>query len=346
MHELPTQWPPGPTGRPPGRTRRPSGRASTVVALAGLVTLLATAACSSGTGTGAAAGTGTAAGGSSGSADGAGGAGAIAVVATTNVWGDIAAQIGGSAVTVTSLISDPSQDPHEFHASGRDELAVSRADLVIENGGAYDDFVTPMYQSVDSHAPVITATEVADEAGLRLGENEHVWYDTAIVTHVAESISAALSDLDPAHANDFRHGLDAFRDALAPVRDAIDELRAAEAGTPVAATESLAGYLIHAAGLTDRTPPTFLDAAEDGIDVAPHDLQEVLALFTDRRVRALLDNEQSATAQTDTVVDAARDNDIPVVALSELLPPGEHYQDWMLDTVHRLASALAGKATV
>ncbi len=344
MHDRSTQRRPGRAQDPCQRPRLLPGRARTAAALAGLVALLATAACSSSTSTST--GTGTVGGDASGSADGASGAEPIAVVATTNVWGDIAAQIGGSAVAVTSLIKDPSQDPHEFHASGRDELAVSRADLVIENGGGYDDFVTPMYQSVDSHAPVITATEVADEAGLRLGENEHVWYDAAIVTHMAESISAALTDLDPAHANDFRHGLETFRGALAPVRDAIDELRAREAGTPVAATESLAGYLIHAAGLTDRTPRRFLDAAEDGIDVAPHDLQEVLALFTDHRVRALLDNEQSATAQTDTVVDAARDNDVPVVPLTELLPPGEHYQDWMLDTVHRLASALAGKATV
>ena len=65
----------------------------------------------------------------------------VAVVASTNVYGDIVARIGGDKVSVTSVISDPDQDPHSYEATAQDRLAVSKAKLVIANGGGYDDFL-------------------------------------------------------------------------------------------------------------------------------------------------------------------------------------------------------------
>ena len=36
------------------------------------------------------------------------------IVASTNVWGDIAKQVGGDLVEVTSLIDNANQDPHSY----------------------------------------------------------------------------------------------------------------------------------------------------------------------------------------------------------------------------------------
>ncbi len=55
----------------------------------------------------------------------------IQVVASTNVYGDIAQTVGGPDVEVTSVIDDPAQDPHVFEANARVQLALSRADIVI-----------------------------------------------------------------------------------------------------------------------------------------------------------------------------------------------------------------------
>ena len=38
----------------------------------------------------------------------------LRVVAAENVYGDIAGQIGGAHVDVTSVLSDPNADPHLF----------------------------------------------------------------------------------------------------------------------------------------------------------------------------------------------------------------------------------------
>ncbi len=68
--------------------------------------------------------------------------GVVKVLATTNVWGDIAKQLGGDWVEVTVILDDPMQDPHSYEASARDQLAVNDAELIVMNGGGYDEFMT------------------------------------------------------------------------------------------------------------------------------------------------------------------------------------------------------------
>ncbi|MDR6868851.1 zinc/manganese transport system substrate-binding protein [Microbacterium resistens] len=87
--------------------------------------------------------------------------GRIDVVASTNVYGDIAAAIGGDRVRVTSVITSLTQDPHSYEASARDRLTVSGADLVITNGGGYDTFMDALLEG--SKAPVIAAVEFSHD---------------------------------------------------------------------------------------------------------------------------------------------------------------------------------------
>ncbi|MDQ1513509.1 MAG: zinc/manganese transport system substrate-binding protein, partial [Microbacteriaceae bacterium] len=67
--------------------------------------------------------------------------GPVRVVTSTDVWADIVRQVGGPGVTVTPIITDPGRDPHDYESDVRDQLEVSRARIVVENGGGYDDFL-------------------------------------------------------------------------------------------------------------------------------------------------------------------------------------------------------------
>jgi zinc/manganese transport system substrate-binding protein len=58
----------------------------------------------------------------------------INIVAAENFYGDIAKQIGGPDVNVTSILSNPDQDPHLFEVSPSVGRAVSAARIVIYNG--------------------------------------------------------------------------------------------------------------------------------------------------------------------------------------------------------------------
>src|SRR6478735_3144708 len=75
--------------------------------------------------------------------------GTITVVASTNVYGDIASTIGGDRIDVESIITSASQDPHSYEATARDRLTVQKADLVIENGGGYDAFIDTLLQDAN-----------------------------------------------------------------------------------------------------------------------------------------------------------------------------------------------------
>ncbi|NLP84786.1 zinc ABC transporter solute-binding protein [Microbacterium sp. CFH 90308] len=100
--------------------------------------------------------------------------GRLSVVASTNVYGQLAEQIGGDLVEVTSIVTSDSQDPHSFEPSARDQLTVSDADLIIENGGGYDSFIDALIESSGSEAHVITAVEFSHDWPENAGhEDEH-----------------------------------------------------------------------------------------------------------------------------------------------------------------------------
>ncbi|MFJ2504078.1 MULTISPECIES: metal ABC transporter solute-binding protein, Zn/Mn family [unclassified Microbacterium] len=305
-------------------------------------------------------------------AAGEGDGGTITVVASTNVYGDIAAQIGGDRVEVESLITSASQDPHSYEATARDRLTVQKADLVIENGGGYDAFVDTLLEDAkDPH--VVTAVEFShdfpgneghDEAehdhaddeshdhdhaegeegheghNHIEGFNEHVWFDPHTMIHVVEAISDELAELDPDGAKEFAANADEIVADLEGFEADLETIKTDAAGATVFMTEPLPGYLAAAAGLTDVTPEGFAESVEEGTDVAPAVLLEALKVIDGGEATALLTNAQTGGAETERVEAAAKDAGIPVVAFTELLEDGSSYSEWMSDAIKSLAAAV------
>ncbi|MEV0222862.1 zinc ABC transporter substrate-binding protein [Streptomyces sp. NPDC050704] len=267
----------------------------------------------------------------------------VPVVASTNVYGDIAEQIGGKKVAVTSIISDPDQDPHSYEANTRNQLALSKAKVVIENGGGYDDFVDRMLKSGgNSSAEVINAVKISGKTAPAGGElNEHVWYDFPTAGKVADSIAAALAKADPADSATFTKNAAAFKSKLKPLEAKEAQIKTDHGGESVAITEPVPLYVIEASGLKNATPAAFSEAIEEGDDVSPKTLQATLAQFTGKKVKALVYNEQTSGPQTEKAEQAAKTAGIPVVPVTETLPAGEDYLGWMTANVDALASALA-----
>ncbi|MFJ4367310.1 metal ABC transporter solute-binding protein, Zn/Mn family [Streptomyces chartreusis] len=269
-------------------------------------------------------------------------ASAIPVVASTNVYGDLARRIGGAKVQVTSIISDPDQDPHSYEANTRNQLLLSKAEVVIENGGGYDDFVDRMLKSAASSPDVINAVEVSGKTAPKGGElNEHVWYDFPTVAELADRIAAALGKTDPADAATFTQNAKDFVRLLRPLERKEARIKAEHGGEAVAITEPVPLYMIEASGLRNATPGEFSEAIEEGDDVSPRTLRSTLALFTGKQVEALVYNEQTSGPQTEKAERAAEAAGIPVVPVTETLPKGKDYLAWMTANVNALASALA-----
>ncbi|WOT39785.1 metal ABC transporter solute-binding protein, Zn/Mn family [Streptomyces coeruleorubidus] len=267
----------------------------------------------------------------------------VPVVASTNVYGDIVRSIGADKVDVTSVISDPDQDPHSYEADTQNQLALSKAKVVVENGGGYDDFVDRMLKSGHNDAAqVINAVRISGKTAPKGSAlNEHVWYDFPTVARVADRISAALAKADPADAAAFRKNATAFKAELTPLEAKEARIKKEHGGEAVAITEPVPLYMTEASGLVNRTPAAFSEAIEEGDDVSPRVLQESLALFGGRKVEVLVYNEQTSGPQTEKSEAAAKAAGIPVVPVTETLPKGEDYLGWMTANVDALASALA-----
>jgi zinc/manganese transport system substrate-binding protein len=267
----------------------------------------------------------------------------VSVVASTNVYGDIAKTIGGSAVTVTSIIDSPDRDPHEYQADAQTKLALSKAQLVIENGGGYDDFVDVMLESASSRPTVINVVDLSggDRQPAGVEFNEHVWYDIATVKKLTMQLATELSVVAPEQAATIKANAAAFNSRLSRLQQQEAGIKSEHAGDPVAITEPVPLYLLQAAGLVNKTPDEFSEAIEEDTDAPPAIFKQTEDLFDEHQVKLLAYNEQTTGPQTEAVLAAARRNNIPVVPLTETLPAGQTYVQWMQANLDAISAALS-----
>jgi zinc/manganese transport system substrate-binding protein len=264
--------------------------------------------------------------------------GKISVVTSTNVWGSVVRAVGGDAVDVHALISDPGADPHAFQSSPTDAVTLKNAKLAVYNGGGYDDFFAKLVQENGQGVPTIVTFDLS---GKKPGTNEHVWYDFATVKKVADKVAEQLGTAAPdkkdtfaANARDF----DAKLDGLITKAKAVGE---AKPGVQVVVTEPVPVYLLETAGVKDVTPEEFSEAIEEETDPPATAVAETTDLVKNRQVAALVNNEQTETPVTKQLKDAAAAAGVPVVGVTETLPEGvTGYVDWMTKQVDALSGAM------
>jgi len=265
----------------------------------------------------------------------------VRVVAAENFYGDLASQIGGANVIVTSILSNPDDDPHLFEASPETARALADAKVVIVNGDDYDPW---MEKLLSAHkAPGRREIIVGALVGRKAGDNPHLWYDPATMRAAAKALAADLAAVDPAHKADYEQGEARFLNSLKPLDDKIAAMRKSYAGEPVTASEPVFGYQAGLIGLTIRNEK-FALAIMNNAEPTP---SEVAAFENDlkgRKVKAMLYNPQASEPAIGKLVQLAKDNGIPVVGVSETEPPNSTYQAWMLGQLNALDKALAGGA--
>ncbi|GAB3000727.1 metal ABC transporter solute-binding protein, Zn/Mn family [Saccharothrix stipae] len=288
--------------------------------------------------------------------------GKIKVVSSTNVWGSVVKAVGGDAVEVTSIIDDPSGDPHSYESKPSDLAAVRDAKLVIFNGGGYDDFFATLLGPETESAKKIEAFPVSGKAsghdepsaepetsaepeGHAEGEeghdhavNEHVWYDFETVRKVADQAAADLGAIAPDKKATFEGNAEDFAAKLTGLEQRV---AGKGAGKKVVATEPVAHYLLDTAGVEDVTPESFSEAVENETDIPAAALAEVTRLIEQKQITAVVNNAQTENAGTNQVVDQAKAANLPVAEVTETLPEGvTGYLDWMTKQVDSLVGAL------
>jgi zinc/manganese transport system substrate-binding protein len=265
------------------------------------------------------------------------------LVAGENFWGSVATQLGGSQVTVKSVVTDPNADPHDYQSDTSTARAFATADYVILNGAGYDGWADKLLSAnPNSKRKVFT---VADLLGKKEGDNPHFWYSPDYVIKVADRISSDLKSIDSADTDYYTAQRATFTTALGPYMSRIAAIKAKFPGQKAAATESIFEYMATALGLVLVSPPEFMKAVAEGNDPPADSVAAFQQAITTKEATVLVYNVQTSTDVTNTIKQMAVQQGIPVVAVSETLqPPDATFQEWQLGQLNTLYNALNAKA--
>ena len=260
-------------------------------------------------------------------------------------------------------MDNPAQDPHGYQASARDKANMQQAAVVLMNGGGYDDWAQQIAQSLDpaprvlnavaisqphantSHAQENTATHTHDTSDGHShhhhhGEqNEHVFYQLAAVQQVANAIAQELSTANPTQQATYQQNAAAFNAQLDQLKIEAQKIGQGK-HLQALATEPVADFLLADMGITNVTPPEFVNqlANDEGVSVkALHAAEQLLA---QQQVDILVLNAQTEDPASRALRKMAENMHIPVVTVYETLPTDTtNYIDFMRTTIERFAAA-------
>lgn len=289
----------------------------------------------------------------------------VEVVASVDQWGQIVSTLGGACADVTTLLASSSVDPHSYEPSPADAAEFGDAQLIVINGGHYDEWAAKLAASSAPGVPVVDAVELAghdqheheDEheahdheahdhgAHDHGAENAHVWYDPAAVVAVADAVTTELKKLAPQAADYFTQRRGDLAEALAPYNETIASIRTSAAGKTYAATESVFDLMATALGLQNKTPQGYQTASNNETDPSPADLDAFLSLLRDKGVDVLIYNSQTQGSVPEQIRSAAEQAGVPVVEVTETVAPGtDSFEAWQVDQLTALAKALGVSA--
>lgn len=279
----------------------------------------------------------------------------VDVVVSVDQWGDIVSQLGGACANVTTVLASSPGDPHDYEPAPSDAVAFEGAQLIVLNGGHYDEWAAQLAATSAPDAPVVNAVELAgdhaeerhdhaEEAGQDPHEhgegNPHVWYSPAAVAAVADAVTAELSTQSADAAGYFADRHADFVGSMKPYDDAITAIKTGAAGKSYAASEGVFDDMAAALGLANRTPEGYQVAATNETEPSPADLDAFLGLLADRGVDVLIYNTQTEGSVPEQIRAAAEQAGVPVVEVTETLPSGaETFQDWQVAQLDALAKA-------
>lgn len=244
------------------------------------------------------------------------------IVATTQVWADVASLVTGQ--DVPAIIANTSVDPHDYEPTAADLAQVAKAVLVVANGGAYDARIYGAAEAsnVVSALPLAEAHE-HDHAHGEHGqeENEHIWYSTEAIAKVGADLAQRTDG-----------NTDSLDAKVSQLQSKLDSLKAAR----VAQTHPIADAIIEESALEDVTPESFRHATLNHSEPSSAALAEFIAALEAGEIDILINNPQSPNGVSDKLVEVAKANNVKVVDIYETPPNGDNFFDYFAKALDEL----------
>jgi zinc/manganese transport system substrate-binding protein len=274
--------------------------------------------------------------------------GAVKVVAAENFWGSLVSQLGGNHLQVTSIVTDPNADPHEYESNVGDAQAISSACFVIVNGAGYDSWALKILAAQNNSQRVVL--NVQTKLGLPLDVNPHFWYSPYYVNDTLHAMYADLLKVDPGDGSYFESNYVALNQTLGTatgqsIGTRILEIARGFAGTKVGATEDIFVYMANATKLDLISPPDFMQAVSEGNEPPTPSVAEFEQQIQNGSIKLLVYNEQTVTQLTSNIKSLAAESGVPVVGVTETIQPQDAtFQSWMYSELIYLQNALNANA--
>lgn len=261
----------------------------------------------------------------------------IFIVAAENMYGDIAKQIGGVHVDVTTILSNPDQDPHSFELTPSVGYALTKAQLVIINGVGYDAWADRLLSHQTQNRPKIILAQ--DILGKKMGDNPHLWYDIDGMQKLSQYLAKQYIALMPENRNLFEANLAQFSNQLTQIKKRIETIKSQHLGLFVAATEPVCGIMVEKLGF-EMGEQNFQWVIMNGGEPSPRQVAQFEDDLRQKKIKLLFYNAQVITPETDRLKQIANQANIPIIGVSETMPEGMSYQQWMNDTLSKIEAAL------
>ncbi len=267
----------------------------------------------------------------------------LQVVAAENFWGSLIGQLCGIHCNVTSIVSNPNANPHDYESNAQDARMIANANLVIVNGVGYDDWALDLLSaSNNTNRTVLNAGELLS---IPNGSNPHLWYSPYYVNTTVKQMYLDLVKIDPSDAGYYKQQYANLTAALAQVDGRMATIKQQFGGTEVASTESIFQYLANATGLDLVSPPAFMYAVAEGNDPPVNSVAEFEDQLESGNVSVLVYNEQTVTPLTTQMKQIAIENNVTVIGVTETIQPQNvSFETWMNAELLELQNALNANA--
>lgn len=246
--------------------------------------------------------------------------GNLKIVATTDFYGQVAKEVLGKYGTVTSIIKNPSVDPHEYSPTTKVAKVVANSDLVLYNGLEYDTWVKKLGGS--------KYLSVASITKQKIGANEHLWYKKNTMAKVAQALATEYGKLDSKHKKQFEANAKKYQAKLATLNTMLAKIKKNSDGKKVAVSEPVFDYALQAMGYTVINNH-FAKATEDGTDPSYSDIKDLQTAIKNHEIAFFVENIQTDSKTVNNIVNLCKENNVPVVKVTETLPSGKNYIQWM-----------------
>lgn len=261
----------------------------------------------------------------------------VKVVAAENMYGELAKLIGGNLVEVKSILTNPNQDPHLFTATPDVAKQIADAQIIVYNGAGYDTWLDQLLTAHKKDEQQVI--KIASLVRAAPGANPHLWYQPQTMLVYAQLLANTLSKLDSNNHVFYQQQLAYFQHDYLRLTNKINSLRQKYKGIPVIATEPVFQYMADALGLK-MCGLALQQSMMNDVEPSPKQIKEFETLLRSRYVKVMFYNKQVVSPFAKHLQQLAIQNNIPVVAVSEMQPTDKGYIDWMLDQLIALDKAL------